>query len=257
RSMLVEDVEPNRLERAKAEVGALLDVMRGERVALVAFAGQARDVAPLTPDLDTIRYFLQRLSPDDNRQGGTDLGAALRLSLDRFENASGANEAVVLVTDGEDLTGEGLAAAEAARDRGIRVHVLGMGTEGGGKVPDGSGGFVIDPEATGGPADVVSQLKSESLRAIADTTGGIYLEARGRVLPLEQLYRRAIASMEGRDIVDGKERVPRDRYQWPLVLALVLLLLEGALREVAGRDERPAEPSEDTAESTAEGGAAA
>ncbi|MEM6568166.1 MAG: VWA domain-containing protein [Planctomycetota bacterium] len=254
RSMLVEDVEPNRLERAKAEVGALLDVMRGERVALVAFAGQARDVAPLTPDLDTIRYFLQRLSPDDNRQGGTDLGAALRLSLDRFENASGANEAVVLVTDGEDLTGEGLAAAEAARDRGIRVQVLGMGTEGGGKVPDGSGGFVIDPEATGGPADVVSQLKSESLRAIADTTGGIYLEARGRVLPLEQLYSRAIAPMEGRDIVDGKERVPRDRYQWPLVLALVLLLLEGGLREVAGRDERPAGTAGESNEGAGSGG---
>jgi Ca-activated chloride channel family protein len=233
RSMLVEDVQPNRLERAKAEIGALLDVMKGERVALIAFAGAARDVAPLTPDLETIRYFLERLSPDDNRQGGTNLGAALRLSLERFEGASGA---IVLVTDGEDLSGEGLAAAEIARERGIRVHVLGMGTRGGGKVPDGRGGFVVDPEAPNGPSDVISELKEESLRAIAGTTGGIYLEAKGRVLPLEVLYRRAIAPMEGRDIVDGKERVPRDRYQWPLVLALVLLLLEGASRELLGRD---------------------
>ena len=236
RSMLVEDVQPNRLERAKSEIGALLDVMKGERVALIAFAGAARDVAPLTPDLETIRYFLDRLSPDDNRQGGTDLGAALRLSLERFEGASGANEAIVLVTDGEDLSGEGLAAAEIARERGIRVHVLGMGTRGGGKIPDGRGGFVVDPEAPNGPSDVISELKEESLRAIANTTGGIYLEAKGRVLPLEELYRRAIAPMEGRDIVDGKERVPRDRYQWPLVLALVLLLLEGASRELLGKE---------------------
>ena len=75
---------------------------------------------------------------------------------------------------------------------------------------------------------MVSQLRSESLRAIADATGGIYLEAKGRVLPLEELYRRAISTMEGRDIVDGKERVPRDRFQWPLVLALLILMVEGA-----------------------------
>lgn len=227
RSMLVEDVEPNRLERAKVEIGALLDAMTGERVSLVAFAGAARDVAPLTADLDTVRYFLERLSPEDNRKGGTDLGAALRLALDRFDEGGGSSEAVILVTDGEDLTGEGLAAAETARDRGIRVHVLGMGTAGGGKVPDGEGGFVVDPDAEGGASEVVSQLRSESLRAIAEATGGVYLEARGRVLPLEELHRRAIAKMEGRDIVDGKERVPRDRYQWPLVVALVLLVMEG------------------------------
>jgi Ca-activated chloride channel family protein len=228
RSMLVEDVEPNRLERAKVEIGALLDAMTGERVSLLAFAGSARDVAPLTADLDTVRYFLEELSPEDNRRGGTDLGAALNLALERFDGSGGSSEAVILVTDGEDLTGEGLAAAEVARDRGVRVHVLGMGTAGGGKVPDGEGGFVVDPDASAARAEVVSQLRSESLRAIADATGGIYLEAKGRVLPLEELYRRAISTMEGRDIVDGKERVPRDRFQWPLVLALLILMVEGA-----------------------------
>ena len=240
RSMLVEDVQPNRLERAKVEIGALLDAMTGERVSLVAFAGSARDVAPLTADLDTVRYFLEGLSPEDNRRGGTDLGAALNLALKRFDGESGSSEAVILVTDGEDLTGEGLAAAEIARDRGVRVHVLGMGTAGGGKVPDGEGGFVVDPDASTGGGEVVSQLRSESLQAIADATGGIYLEARGRVLPLEELYRRAISTMEGRDIVDGKERVPRDRFQWPLVLGLALLVLEGAALD--GRRRRSTAP---------------
>jgi Ca-activated chloride channel family protein len=231
RSMLVEDVTPNRLERAKAEIGALFEAIQGERVALVAFAGLARNVTPLTRDVETAQFFLQRLSPEDNRKGGTDLAAALRLALERFEPENGANQAVVLVTDGEDLTGEGLAAAQEAAKRGIRVHVLGMGTPGGGKVPDGVGGFVVDPEADGGPQEVVSRLESSSLKAIASATGGIYLEAKGRVLPLEELYRRAIASMEGRDIVDGKERVPRDRFQWTLALAFLLLVLEGSWRE--------------------------
>lgn len=231
RSMLVEDVTPNRLERAKAEIGALFETMQGERVALIAFAGLARNVTPLTRDVETAQFFLERLSPEDNRKGGTDLAAALRLALQRFEKDNGANQAIVLVTDGEDLTGEGLAAAEEAAKRDIRVHVLGMGTSTGGKVPDGLGGFVVDPSADGGPSEVVSSLESSTLKDLATATGGIYLEAKGRVLPLEELYRRAIASMEGRDIVDGKERVPRDRFQWALALAFLLLVLEGSLRE--------------------------
>ena len=234
RSMLVEDVTPNRLERAKAEIGALFDTMQGERVALIAFAGLARNVTPLTRDVSTAQYFLEDLDPSDNRKGGTDIGAALTLALERFDTGAGANQAIVLVTDGEDLTGEGLAAAEEAAKRDIRVHVLGMGTSSGGKVPDGDGGFVVDPAAEGGPADVVSKLESTTLRALAEATGGIYLEAKGRVLPLEELYERAIAGMEGRDIVDGKERVPRDRYQWVLALALLVLVFEGSMRETNG-----------------------
>lgn len=249
RSMLVEDVAPNRLERAKVEIGALLDAMQGERFALIGFAGSARDVTPLTRDLETARYFLERLSPEDNRKGGTDLGAALRLALERFEDASGANEAIVLVTDGEDLSGEGLEAAKVAAERGIRVHVLGMGTEGGGKIPDGQGGFIVDPEAEGGAAEVVSKLEPSSLREIAESTGGIYLAAKGRVLPLEELYQRAIEPMEGRDIVDGKERVPLDRFQWPLALAILALVIEGALRDTRERAPRGAAGGTEEADS--------
>jgi len=231
RSMMVEDVQPNRLDRAKNEVSALFDVMQGERVGLVAFAGLARNVAPLTKDTETARYFLERLTPDDNRKGGTDIGAALRLALERLDGQNGTNQAIIIVTDGEDLGEAGLDAAQEAAERKVKVHVLGMGTATGGKVPDGLGGYVVDPTAEGGPREVVSKLESESLEAIAKATGGIYLQAKGRVLPLEELYRRAIAPMEGRDLVDGKERVPRDRYQWPLLLALLALMLEGSLRE--------------------------
>lgn len=231
RSMMVEDVQPSRLARAKNEISALFDVMRGERVGLVAFAGLARNVAPLTKDTETARYFLKRLSSDDNRKGGTDLGAALRLALERLDERNGTNQAIILVTDGEDLGEAGLEAAAEAAQRKVKVHVLGMGTSTGGKVPDGLGGYVVDPTAEGGPQEVVSKLESESLEAIAKATGGIYLQAKGQVLPLEQLYRRAIAPMEGRDLVNGKERVPRDRYQWLLLLALLALMLEGSLRE--------------------------
>lgn len=230
RSMLAEDNEPDRLRRAKKELDALLSKLEGERVGLVAFAGSAWDVAPLTRDLDTVRWFLKRLSPDDNRAGGTDLGAALRFATRRLGEASEGTQVILLVTDGEDLGGEGLAVAREAAQQGAKVHVLGMGTVGGAKLPDGRGQFVRDEQGV----DVVSKLEDATLRTIAESTGGVYMRAHGSVLPLERLYELVISKEQGRDIVDGKERIPQDRYQWPLALALVLMLSELALREQRG-----------------------
>jgi len=227
RSMLAADAEPDRLQRAKKELEALLTKLQGERVGLVAFAGSAWDVTPLTRDLDTVRWFLQRLSPDDNRAGGTNLGEALRFATRRLGEVEGSTQLIVLVTDGEDLGGEGLTVAREAAARGAKVHVLGMGTEGGAKIPDGRGRFLRDEQGE----DVVTKLEDATLREIAEATGGVYMRAHGSVLPLEQLYERVISQEDGRDVVDGMERIPQDRYQWPLAIGLVALLAELALRE--------------------------
>jgi len=231
RSMLVRDLRPDRLARAKREVSGLLDSLRGDRVALVAFSGTARDIAPLTHDRTTLRELLDTVTPEDNVVGGTDLGAALQHALALFDGRTGAHEAIVLLTDGEDLGGRGLEAAAVARQRGIRVFVVGMATEAGGKIPvvgeGGREGFVTDPSG----AEVISALAGESLAAIAHTTGGEYLAATRSPTPLEELYAKRISRMEGRDLEDGQESVPHDRFQWFLGLALVCMLAEAGLRE--------------------------
>jgi Ca-activated chloride channel family protein len=228
RSMLVEDLRPNRLERAKREVLGLLERLRGDRVALLAFAGDVRTVAPLTHDRTTLGAFLRTLSPDENLVGGTNLGAALQTALELFDGRTGASEAIVLLTDGEDLEGEGLAVAEEAAARGIRVYVVGMGTVEGGKIADGARGFVRDEAGE----EVVSALDDRTLEAIAEATGGAYLAASRSALPLEELYEKRIGRLETRALWAGRERIPHDRYQWPLALALGCLLGAGALREV-------------------------
>ena len=231
RSMLVRDLKPDRLSRAMREVSLLFDRLKGDRVALVAFSGDVRDVAPLTRDRQTLRWFLQSLSPDDNLRGGTDLGGALEHALELFDGRTGAHEAIVLLSDGEDLEGRGLAAAEEAARRGIHVYVVGMGTESGGKIPSPDGGFVRDASGQ----DVVSHLDGATLEAIADATGGAYLAAGSHPLPLEEIYEKRIARLEGRVFEDGKERIPHDRFQWPLVLALACMLAESGLRERRAR----------------------
>lgn len=232
RSMLVEDLEPDRLSRARREVSLLLDRLGEDRVALVAFSGDVRNVAPLTRDRETLRWFLEGLSPRDNLRGGTDLGAALEHALDLFDGRSGAHEAIVLLTDGEDLEGRGLAAAREAERRGIRIYVVGMGTPGGGKIPTGRG-YVRDEAGD----EVVSALDGTTLREIAETTGGAYLAATDAALPLEEMYDKRISRLEGRELVDGKVRIPHDRYQWPLVLGLLCMLAEVGLRERRWRNK--------------------
>lgn len=235
RSMLAEDLRPNRLERAKREVVGLLERMKDDRCAVIAFSGDAREVAPLTHDRSTLRALLSYVVPEDNRRGGTDLAAALSSGLAMFDGRTGAHEAVVLLTDGEDLEGRALSIADEAAGRGIRVYVVGVGTEGGGKIPiqepDGHSAFLRGPDGE----EVVSRLDAASLRAIAERTGGDYLSVEQSPTPLEELYAKRISRLEGRESAEGTRRVPHDRYQWPLVLALACMLLECGLRERRSR----------------------
>lgn len=227
RSMLVQDVKPDRLTRAKRELSGLFDRLKGDRAALIAFAGDVREVAPLTHDRETLKTFLDTLSPADNLRGGTDLGAALEKALAMFDGRTGAHEAIVLVTDGEDLGARGLEVAQQAKERGIRVYVLGMGTSGGGKIPEGTQGFVRGPDSK----EVVSRMDPESLARIATASGGDFATIEMSPIPLEELYEKRIAQLEGRELEGGQERIPHDRYQWPLVVAAVCMLLEYGLRE--------------------------
>lgn len=231
RSMLARDLKPNRLERAKRELRSLLEQLRSDRLALVAFSGDARDIAPLTSDRNSLGELLERLDPADNRRGGTDLGAALERALELLDGRTGASEAIVVLTDGEDLSGRGAEVAARARSQGIRVFVVGIGSEAGAKLPvvDGQGRerFLVGPDGK----EVVSRLDDEGLSAVASAGGGEYLTTSNSPTPLSDLFRYRITDLEAREVEVGLERVPLDRYQWPLGLAFLVLILELTINE--------------------------
>jgi Ca-activated chloride channel family protein len=240
RSMLARDLKPDRLSRAKREVRGLLESLGGDRCALFAFSGEPREIAPLTHDHRTLELLLDQVSPEDNRVGGTDLAAAIERALEVFDGRTGAHEAIVVLTDGEDLEGRAAQVAETAAERGIRVYVVGIGTAGGGKIPieeaRGREGFLRGPDGQ----EVVTRLGSTTLENLAEVTGGDYRSVEQSPTPLEDLYRMRISKLAGRDLEGGKRRVPHDRYQWPLVLGLACLLGEIGLRE--RRRERRRDP---------------
>lgn len=226
RSMLARDVDPSRLGRAVQDMRSVLPALQGgDRVALVVFAGEARLWVPLTHDTDSFAGLLDEVDTDVVKVGGTDLAAALRKALELADPQNVATTAVVLLTDGEDLLGAGRQAASELKDKGLIVYTVGYGSSIGSKITVGEGGkesFLRDQ----GGAEVVSRMDPDSLRAVAEVTGGEFLRADAMALPLLQLHEKRLVPRQKRSYDAGHETGKRVRYQWVLLPLVVLLLWE-------------------------------
>jgi len=172
-SMLAVDVQPTRLDRAKREVFDLLNMLEGDRVGLVAFAGTAFLQCPLTLDYEAFQLFLNVLSPDFLPVGGTDIPAALETAFSGFNHKDNSEKAVILITDGESTTGDPMPIAAQAKDAGVKLFCIGVGKEDGVPVPDRQGGFKKDLSGK----IVMTRLDEESLKKMAVLTGGTYVRS--------------------------------------------------------------------------------
>ncbi|MCU0962298.1 MAG: VWA domain-containing protein, partial [Pirellulaceae bacterium] len=227
KSMLAEDVAPSRLERAKIELDALLGLLgEGEQVGLIAFAGKATVLCPLTTDFGFLRLVLADTEPSSVGLGGTQIGAAIRQALDGFRDAGDVNRLLLLLTDGEDHESYPVEAAQAAQEKGVKIVCIGFGDEAGSKIEvtdprTGARSFVKDRHGQ----DVTSRLDGATLREIATITEGAYVPAGTGALDLESIYRAHIATLlRGRS--DSQQQVVRqEAYQWAVLAALIALLL--------------------------------
>jgi Ca-activated chloride channel family protein len=220
RSMLATDVRPDRLTRAKLALRDLLGELEGDRVALVAFAGTAFVQCPLTLDQAVFEQSLDAVDTTLIPRGGTSLTAAIEASLGAFEGRQSKHQAIILITDGEDHEGDVMASATEAAERGVKVYTVGIGTADGELIPLAGGTFLKDRAGR----TVKSRLDEETLQNVAVETGGVYVRASGPSLGLPDLYRDYVATMEDRELATTLERRWRQRYQWPLALALLLLV---------------------------------
>ena len=229
-SMLVEDVPPNRLERARREILDFIKVVQGDRVGLVAFAGAAFVQCPLTLDYAALEMFLSALQPDLIPVPGTDLGAAIETGISAYDDKSATDKVIMLITDGEDNEKRGIIAARQAAAKGIKIFVFGIGDIGGGPIPehDGSGGFKKDPQGK----LILSKLDEESLREIASLTGGTYVRSVAGDLDLDILYFDGIKSRtRAQELKSGKIKVYEERFPLFVLAGFLLLLLEGFIDE--------------------------
>jgi len=226
-SMLVEDAETggelSRLERAKREIADLLNLLGGDRISLVAFAGTAFVECPLTLDYGAAEIFLDTIDTELIPVKGTDLAQAIETSLSAFEGGAANSQAVILITDGEDHSGRALAAAEKAKVAGVRIFTIGIGRDEGAPIPDPGGGFRRDRRGE----MVLSRLDEPTLQKIALETGGRYVRSVTGDVDLEQIYSQGIkATLEDLELGSKRRQRWEERFQWFVALALVALMLE-------------------------------
>ncbi|MCA1657832.1 MAG: VWA domain-containing protein, partial [Verrucomicrobiaceae bacterium] len=231
RSMLSNDVPPNRLQRVKLAAQDLLNELQGDRVGLVAFAGRAFLQAPLTIDYDAAVEAITDLDTTTIPEGGTNISAAIDLAVRTFGKSAIGNRALIIFTDGEELSGDAVKTAKTAADAGVRIFTVGVGTPEGSLIPiNGEGGgsaFVKDSKGQ----VVKSKLDEKRLKEIAEATGGFYIHLEDGPRTMRQLYGEGLAKMQTGDIDDRLSRRPIERYQWPLGAALFFLAAGFLLRD--------------------------
>lgn len=224
RSMLAEDISPTRLDRAKREVLDLIRMLRGDRAGIVAFSGTAFLQCPLTLDYSAFHIFLHALEPGFFSVGGTNIAQALETAGKGFDEKTGSDRAVILITDGEH-TGEGSPAevAQKLQKEGIRVFCVGVGSKEAVPVPGKDGGFQKDDAGN----IVLSRLDEDLLKKIAAITSGTYVRSVAGDMDLDRIYEKDIRKkMQAETHESGRIRVWENRYQWFAGLAFFLLIAE-------------------------------
>lgn len=239
KSMLTEDVKPSRLERAKLAISDFADRLPDNRLGLIAFSGDAFLQCPLTLDHDAFQNAVRSLDMNSIPRPGTNIASAIDLAVDALRSQPSNMKFLVLVTDGEDLEGRALNAARNAAQNGLKIFTVGVGTAAGEMIPEpNAGGMAYHRDNNNN--EVTSRLDESTLRQIAEITGGAYLALGQRGEGLQDIYNAYIAPLPKQNLEEKREKIRIERFEWPLALAILLLMLEYLIRERASTPE--AEP---------------
>ncbi|MFT5699739.1 MAG: Ca-activated chloride channel family protein [Desulforhopalus sp.] len=227
KSMLAEDIKPNRLKRAHFAILDFVQRLDGDRVGLLPFAGSSFLMCPLTMDYEAFEQSLTAVTTDIIPRGGTNLEGVIEAAATILTN--GANHKILIIlTDGENLEGDALAAAEKYGQEGLTIYTVGVGTSSGELIPvPGGKGFIKDSSGK----YVTSKLDETALTKIAELTGGIYAPLGGAGEGLESIYQQKLSLIPKEELAERRHKIPIDRFEWPLAGALVFLVIELLLGE--------------------------
>ena len=230
KSMLAEDIAPNRIEKAKRLVSALLNQLASDRIGIIAYAAQAVPQLPITTDYGAAKMFLQALNTDMLSSQGTAIDAAIDLAATYFDDQDQTNRVVFILSDGEDHSENALAAAERAKDLGIKIFTFGVGTEKGAPIPIKKNGIVESYKKDENGEVVMTKRNTEMLISIANSTDGSFVEGNDTQAVLE-FVSETLKQMEKKEFEAKKFVSYKDRFQPFLIAGFLLLLIEILLFE--------------------------
>ncbi len=231
KSMLAEDMTPSRLEKAKHEVSGLIDRLQGDRIGLIVFAGEAFVQSPLTLDYSAAKLLLSVVNPDLIPMPGTNISHAIRKAVKSFEQNKPQHKVLVLITDGENHTGEAETAAEEASQAGVVIYSVGIGSAEGVPIPEtNEAGMVTGYKKDSEGRTIVTKLDELTLEKIALTTNGVYYHTSPEESELDALYEE-IAAGEAQELGVMQVTQFEERFQFFIGLFIILLIWETVYSE--------------------------
>ena len=234
KSMLAEDIAPNRLEKSKRLVSAIINQLVSDRVGIIAYAAQAIPQLPITTDYGAAKMFLQSLNTDMLSSQGTAVDSALDLSRTYFNDQDQTNRVVFLISDGEDHSDEAEKAAMRANEFGVKIFTFGVGTESGAPIPIKRNGIVETYKKDLEGNVVITKRNPDILKVISKVSNGAYYDGNDTDLVLD-FVEQTLKEMDKKEFEAKKFVSYKDQFQIFLLIAFVLLLLEVFIFETKTR----------------------
>jgi Ca-activated chloride channel family protein len=230
KSMLAEDVAPNRLEKSKQLVTQIINNLASDRIGIIAYAGKAFPQLPITTDYAAAKMFLQSMNTDMLSSQGTAINQAIQLARTYYDDEEQTNRVLIIISDGEDHSDVALDVAEAAADEGIKIFTIGVGDVKGAPIPIKRNGIVLNYKKDNAGETVITKLNEETLKSIAKEANGEYINGRNTTQVVESI--RDILNRMDKKEFEAKEFAEyKDQFQWFLALGIFFLLIDIFLLE--------------------------
>ena len=225
KSMLAEDVAPNRLEKSKQLVTQIINNLASDRVGIIAYAGKAFPQLPITTDYASAKMFLQSMNTDMLSSQGTAIDEAIQLSRNYYDDDEQTNRVLIIISDGEDHNDLSVEVAETASEEGIKIYTIGVGSEKGGPIPLKRNGVVMSYKKDQNNETVITRLNQETLRTIANKANGDYINGNQTADVVKQI-RDALNAMDKKEFEAKEFAEYKDQFQWFLGIGLFFLVLD-------------------------------
>ena len=225
KSMLAEDVAPNRLEKSKQLVTQIINNLASDRIGIIAYAGKAFPQLPITTDYASAKMFLQSMNTDMLSSQGTAIDEAIQLSRNYFDDEEQTNRILIIISDGEDHNDMSVEVAETASEEGIKIYTIGVGSEKGGPIPLKKNGEVMSYKKDQNNETVITRLNEETLRLIAEEAKGDYINGNKTAVVVEKI-RTVLNAMDKKEFEAKEFAEYKDQFQWFLGIGLFFLILD-------------------------------
>ena len=230
KSMLAEDIAPNRIEKSKQLVTQIINSLGSDRVGIIAYAGKAFPQLPITTDYAASKMFLQNMNTDMMTSQGTAIREAIELAKTYYDDEEQTNRILVIISDGEDHEGDAAEIAEEANDQGIRIFTIGVGNENGGPIPIKRNGVILNYKKDRNGETVITKLNEDTLREIAQEANGVYINGSSTSEVVDTI-KDLLDKMDKKEFESKQIADFKDQFQWFLGFGILFLFIDILLLE--------------------------